>query len=127
MLWNSASAGQTASFKLLREASEPLGIELQPIDLRGRDGLAGVSGSLAKAKAQGMIVLSDRPGFGVELDEERLKATRPTIRVLYLSGYTDAVVTRKGLLEGGAAFLEKPFTSESLAQRVREVLDVGAD
>ncbi|MEX2178757.1 MAG: response regulator [Gemmatimonadaceae bacterium] len=54
---------------------------------------------------------------------ERLRTTRPQMRVLYLSGYTSATVTRKGLLDRGATFLQKPFTGESLARKVRETLD----
>lgn len=62
---------------------------------------------------------------GTELSR-RLAATRPDLRVLYLSGYTDAGVVREGLLEGGATFLQKPFTAETLTRKVREVLDAGA-
>jgi FixJ family two-component response regulator len=48
---------------------------------------------------------------------------RPTLRVLCMSGYTDDSVVRHGILSSAIAFLQKPFTSESLARRVREVLD----
>jgi len=49
--------------------------------------------------------------------------TRRDIRVLYLSGYTDEAILQHGLLEQGMAFLQKPFTPEMLARKVREVLD----
>jgi two-component system, cell cycle sensor histidine kinase and response regulator CckA len=45
------------------------------------------------------------------------------MKVLYISGYTDDAVVRHGVLEEGAAFLQKPFSSDSLAHKVREVLD----
>jgi PAS domain S-box-containing protein len=58
---------------------------------------------------------------GRELGAE-LKRRRPEIRVLYMSGYTGNVVAQRGLLEEGVAFIEKPFTAESLASKVRDTL-----
>ena len=55
---------------------------------------------------------------------ERLTALRPGIRVLYMSGYADDAVVQHGILEPGIAYLQKPFTSETLLRRVRKVLDV---
>ncbi len=52
-----------------------------------------------------------------------LRAKRPTLRVLYMSGYTDDAVIRNGALEPASAFLQKPFTPAALAQKVREVLE----
>jgi two-component system, cell cycle sensor histidine kinase and response regulator CckA len=46
--------------------------------------------------------------------------------VLYMSGYTDNIITSSGVLEPGLAFLQKPFTPALLAQKVREVLDSAA-
>jgi two-component system cell cycle sensor histidine kinase/response regulator CckA len=48
---------------------------------------------------------------------------RELARALYMSGYTDAAVTRHGLLEPGTAFLSKPFTPDALARKLREVLE----
>jgi CheY-like chemotaxis protein len=58
---------------------------------------------------------------GRELGAE-LKRQRPEIRVLYMSGYTGNAIARRGLLEEGMAFIEKPFTAESLASKVRDSL-----
>ncbi len=52
-----------------------------------------------------------------------LSASRPELRVLYMSGYTDAVIAKQGILEPGTAFVSKPFTPDVLARKVREVLD----
>ena len=54
---------------------------------------------------------------------ERIARVRPGLPVLFMSGYTDDDVVRRGLTDGHAAFLQKPFTPEQLAFKVREVLD----
>jgi DNA-binding NarL/FixJ family response regulator len=43
--------------------------------------------------------------------------------LLFLSGYTDDALVRHGVLAKDEAFLQKPFTPDALARRVREVLD----
>ena len=48
---------------------------------------------------------------------------QPHAKVLYMSGYTEDVVIRVGRFEPGTAFIQKPFSGEELAQRVRELLD----
>jgi PAS domain S-box-containing protein len=53
----------------------------------------------------------------------RLTAARPDLKVLYISGYTDDSVFRHGVLEGGVAFLQKPFNLKDLAQKIRDVLE----
>ncbi|MFA6147185.1 MAG: PAS domain S-box protein [bacterium] len=54
---------------------------------------------------------------------ERIRPLRPGLRILYMSGYTDDAILRHGVLEDGIPFLQKPFTPEDLARKVREVLD----
>ena len=54
---------------------------------------------------------------------ERIRPLRPDLRILYMSGYTDDAILRHGVLEDGIPFLQKPFTPEGLARKVREVLD----
>lgn len=63
------------------------------------------------------------PGMSGRQTAEQLKSRRPSLKVLYISGYTnDAVVTR-GVLHQGTAFLQKPFTQNALLSKVRQVLD----
>ena len=54
---------------------------------------------------------------------QRLIGKRPQLKVLYISGYTDGSIQSQGVLPRGSAFLQKPFTSELLASKVRSVLD----
>lgn len=54
---------------------------------------------------------------------EQIRAMRPQIKVLYMSGYTDDTVFRHGLLTTEMAFLAKPFSPQTLAAYVRKVLD----
>jgi two-component system cell cycle sensor histidine kinase/response regulator CckA len=54
---------------------------------------------------------------------EKLLESRAEMRVLFMSGYTDDEVMRRGVIDGRTAFLQKPFTPVELARKVREVLD----
>src|SRR3989454_2198412 len=54
---------------------------------------------------------------------EQLTSEHPETKVLYMSGYTDDAVVRHGVLAAHMAFLQKPFSPEALARKVREVLD----
>lgn len=70
------------------------------------------------------LLLTDimMPGMnGVEVANEVLRV-RPDIRVFYMSGYADQELVRQGLLKSGTRFLQKPFTPQELAGRVREIL-----
>ncbi len=71
------------------------------------------------------LVVTDlvMPGMsGLQLATE-LATLRPETKVLYMSGYSDEVAVRHGLVEPSVPYLQKPFTPTSLAQKVREVLD----
>jgi CheY-like chemotaxis protein len=62
------------------------------------------------------------PGIGGRELAHRVTASRPQIKVLYLSGYTEDAIIHEGVLEPGAAFLQKPFTLQVLSRKVRDVL-----
>ena len=71
------------------------------------------------------LVVADvvMPEMGGRQLVEHLALTRPGLRVLYLSGYPDDDVVRHGVLESEMAFLQKPFTMDALAIKVRQTLD----
>ena len=66
------------------------------------------------------VILGDMSGPAVY---EALRALRPNVRVLYMSGYADEAIVRSGVLEEGHPFLQKPFTPRDLASKIREALD----
>ncbi|MGI9075889.1 MAG: PAS domain S-box protein [Gemmatimonadaceae bacterium] len=87
----------------------------------------GVDALLASDRYNGTIhlLLSDlvMPEMGGRELAERLEVLRPGLQVLLMSGYTDDAIARRKLSNRETAFIQKPFTSLSLLQSVRAVLD----
>ncbi len=71
------------------------------------------------------LLLTDvvMPGVSGPQLADQLVRLRPGIKVLYASGYSDDAIIHHGILEPGIAYLQKPFTRDALALKVREVLD----
>ena len=63
------------------------------------------------------------PGLHGRALAEALRHDRPTLRVLFMSGYTEDEVLHRGISTEALAFIAKPFTPAALAARVRAVLD----
>ena len=61
-------------------------------------------------------------GSGPELTRQ-LVERRPTLKVIYMSGYTEDAIVQHGVISPGIAFVHKPFTSETLGRKIREVFD----
>jgi two-component system cell cycle sensor histidine kinase/response regulator CckA len=75
------------------------------------------------------LLLTDviMPGMGGREVALLLGPAHANMKVLFVSGYTDESIVHQGVLEPSIAFLQKPFTVEALAQKVREVLDSPGD
>jgi PAS domain S-box-containing protein len=65
------------------------------------------------------VIMPQSTGFELT---SKLRAIRPALKVLYMSGYTDARLSAGGDIEAGAHFLQKPFTAAALAEKVSEAL-----
>jgi YesN/AraC family two-component response regulator len=70
------------------------------------------------------LLLTDMvmPRMSGKLLAQELAKARPTVMVLYMSGYADNAFVRDGVIEEGTHFIGKPFTASDLAYKVREVL-----
>jgi CheY-like chemotaxis protein len=71
------------------------------------------------------LVVSDviMPVMGGRVMAEWLQAVFPEIKILFTSGYTDDALAPGGVMEKGVEFLSKPYSAETLARRVRDMLD----
>ena len=71
------------------------------------------------------LLLTDvvMPGMSGQELAERLRPARPEMSVLFMSGYADDVVARRGILASGNRLLSKPFSVSTLAQSVHEALE----
>jgi CheY-like chemotaxis protein len=94
---------------------------------------------LEAASSAEALLVSERHGAGIDVLltdvvlpvssgrelAERLLPTRPEMRVLFMSGYTDDAIFHHGILGVGVAYLQKPLTPSALTRKVREVIDAG--
>jgi CheY-like chemotaxis protein len=129
-----AKAGKRGSETILLVEDEEAvrGLTSRILQKQGYRVLAAQHGREAMdiaTKEEGIIhlVLTDivMPGMNGRGLVERLSGIRPTIKSLYMSGYTDDDIVRRGFVEPSKSFLQKPFTSDGLLQTVRKVLDEG--
>lgn len=88
---------------------------------------AGGAEALAVITQGGLVpdlLLTDlvMPGMSGDVLAQRVRELLPDIRVLPMSGYIDEAMVQRGVLQAGAPFLQKPFTSEQLAATIEEAL-----
>jgi FixJ family two-component response regulator len=72
---------------------------------------------------QALITDIMMPGMGGRELANKLMATLPRLRVLYISGYTHDSAVQTRVLKEGESFLQKPFMLAELSRKLREVLD----
>jgi PAS domain S-box-containing protein len=63
------------------------------------------------------------PGLSGRHAAEKIKSARSEVEILFISGYTSEAIAKHGVLAPGAKFLSKPFTTEDLLRKIRDVLD----
>jgi two-component system cell cycle sensor histidine kinase/response regulator CckA len=80
---------------------------------------------LAKHKGPVNLLLTDvvMPDMNGKELFEKASAQYPSLKVLYMSGYSGNVLSHRSVQEEGIAFIQKPFSVRDLAGKVREVLD----
>jgi len=102
----------------------------QVLEMKGYRILNAANGDEAleiceKYKEPMHLMLTDviMPGMSGRELAERVLVLHSKMKVLYMSGYTDNFIAHHGILEKGISYLQKPFSVEKLAKKVREVLD----
>jgi DNA-binding NtrC family response regulator len=63
------------------------------------------------------------PGMSGPQLAEQLLAEHPEMKVIFISGYTDNAVVENGLIQTGSTFIQKPFSPDTLKEKIRELLD----
>lgn len=127
-----ASEGHGSETILLVEDEEPLRkLAKRVLERYGYRVLTALNGQDAKRIVSGYegaidLLLTDvvMPGTGGRELADWFQHERPDTRLLYMSGYTDDEIIRRGLNDPSLALLEKPFSPADLVRTVRQVLDV---
>jgi two-component system, cell cycle sensor histidine kinase and response regulator CckA len=128
-LRSNVSAKGSETVLLVEDEESVRGLVRETLETRGYTVLEAADGEAGLALAQSFpgnihLLITDvvMPGMSGKQLASHLKQARQQTRVLFLSGYTEDAIAQEGGLEAGAAFLQKPFTLQSLARKVRDVL-----
>jgi two-component system, cell cycle sensor histidine kinase and response regulator CckA len=106
--------------ELLREYLEALGYEV----LSAANGYDGMELCRTRGEAPAVLITDIvMPGMSGRALADLLRTSFPELRVLYMSGYTDDALVRRGTLPAGTHFLQKPLQLHALAMKIREMVD----
>jgi PAS domain S-box-containing protein len=128
----SGSLRGSETILLVEDQEEVRRLTRRILEARGYRVLAAESGAEALRLSHDTderidLLLSDvvMPGMSGREVALLLGPAHPNMKVLFVSGYTDESIVHHGVLELGVAFLQKPFTADVLARKVRDVLGAG--
>ena len=128
-LSSEAPAGGTETILLAEDAAAVRVAARQILERYGYTVIEAPNGTVALSTAQRVatidLLLTDvvMPEMSGRELAEQFVSLRPGAKVLFMSGYTDDAIIRRAVLRPGAAYLQKPFSPDTLARKVREVLD----
>src|SRR3954454_14639216 len=124
-----AASGGSETILLVEDEESVRQLVRDTLEAKGYRVLEAESGEAGLSIAEGHdgkidLVITDviMPGIGGRELVKQLAQARPSTKFLYLSGYTEDAIVSEGSLEEGTAFLQKPFSLQSLSRKVREVL-----
>jgi PAS domain S-box-containing protein len=125
-----ASLSGTETVLVVEDQIEARSVICETLRRRGYTVIEAINGPDAIVKGRQPetaieVMLTDvvMPGMGGRRVAEVIRATRPHLRVVYMSGYTDSAIVDHGILEPGVTFVQKPFATDTLLRKIREVLD----
>ncbi len=120
----------TETILLVEDEADVRALAREFLDSRGYRVLEAQNGMAALHLSQthpgGIdLLLTDvvMPGMSGRELAEQIGSVRPRMKVLFVSGYTAEAIGQHGILDPGTEFLQKPFSREALARKLREVLD----
>ena len=127
-----ASLSGTETVLVVEDQIEARSVICETLRRRGYTVVEAANGpdAILKGRLPGLtieVMLTDviMPGMSGRRVAEVIRATRPELKVVYMSGYTDSAIVTHGILEPGVTFVQKPFATETLLRKIREVLDAG--
>jgi PAS domain S-box-containing protein len=125
----SAVVGGAETILVVEDQPEVRQLTCEVLESYGYRVLQAVDGSDALRQVEAWpdaidLAITDvvMPGMTGREFAGRLKLLRPEVKLIYMSGYAEAAITHRGVLDSGIAFLAKPFEPEELAAKVREVM-----
>jgi len=125
-----ASLSGTEAVLVVEDQLEARSVICETLRRRGYTVIEAINGPDAIVKGRQPelmidVMLTDvvMPGMGGRRVAEVIRATRPNLKVVYMSGYTDSAIVDHGILEPGVTFVQKPFATDALLRKIRDVLD----